>query len=84
MLAVSTLRDVCFSKYLLVSSRTDVYPQRFTTGLELVGDRHVVAEQAVSRHFHAYHAGQYRSGVQSDSHLNRDDNEYYNNMRREI
>jgi hypothetical protein len=55
--------------YLLVCSRTDVYPERFATRLELVGDCHVVAEQAVSRHFYAHHAGQYRSGVQSDSHL---------------
>jgi len=52
-----------------MSCRTDVYPERFATRLELVGDRHVVAKQAVSWHFHADHAGQYRSGVQSDSHL---------------
>lgn len=32
-----------------------------------------MAEQTVSRHFHAYHAGQYRSGVQSDSHLKREE-----------
>lgn len=62
--------------YLLVSSRTDVYPQWFTTGLELVGDRHVMAEQAISRHFHSDHAGQYRSGVQSDSHLKIDEGDY--------
>lgn len=48
---------------LLVSGRTDVYPQRIAAGLELVGDGHVVAEQTVSGHFHADHTGQYRSGV---------------------
>jgi len=52
-----------------MSSRTDVYPERFATRLELVGDRHVVTEQAISWHFHADHSGQYRSGVQSNSHL---------------
>lgn len=55
--------------YLLMSSWANVYPEWFATRLEFVGDRHVVAEQAVSWHFHSNYAGQYRSGVQSDSHL---------------
>ena len=52
-----------------VRRRADVDPEWDARRLELVGQRHVIAEQAVPRHLSAHHAGQNGARVQSDPHL---------------
>jgi hypothetical protein len=54
---------------LLFGGWGNVDAASFRSGLKLVGNRHIVTEQTVSRHLSANNSGQNGARVQSNTHL---------------
>lgn len=57
------------NRYLLVRGGTDVYPEGLAARFKFIRNGDVVAEHAVTGHFHSHDARQYGSGVDADPHL---------------